>query len=252
MRDLRLSAEVIRYGASAGCWIGRDGAGRLAGRDRWWVRAGVAALCAGPARPGAGHHGTAHRFAERDRGGDLQGQVVRLLAEPLDNFVAEDQAVLRAGLSDRGLDDGGRHRCPARVPGGFTTQIGDNRFTVFRTGTAKSRETFLSLLRAGHTDYVVNAAALDYRRGRSLSGQVVAQLDAHPAKRFADTSAWSAHLARLGTNQLAVTPNPVRIASEGALWGAVCHHGLLTRDGDRVRRRRPVPGGHPRTVLGAC
>ncbi len=84
------------------------------------------------------------------------------------------------------------------------------------------------MLRAGHTDYVVNAAALDYMRGHSLSGQVVAQLDAHPAKRFADTSAWSAHLARLGIDQLAVTPDPVQIATEGALWGAVCHHGLLT------------------------
>jgi len=35
----------------------------------------------------------------------------------------------------------------------------------------------------------LNAAALEYMRGHSLSGQVVAQLDAHPAKQFADTSA---------------------------------------------------------------
>ncbi len=83
------------------------------------------------------------------------------------------------------------------------------------------------MLRAGHTDYVVNAAALDTMRGHSLSGQVVAQLDAHPAKLFADTSSWSAHLARLGIDTLAVTPDPMQIASEGALWGAICHHGLL-------------------------
>jgi len=44
----------------------------------------------------------------------------------------------------------------------------------------------------------VNTAALEYMRGHSLSGQVIALLDAHPAKRFADTSAWTAHLARLG------------------------------------------------------
>jgi len=155
-------------------------------------------------------------------------QVVRLLAEPLDDFVAEDQDVLRAGLATARWvtvdDTAARH---ARKDG-FTTQIGDDRFAVFRTGTSKSREAFLSLLRAGHTDYVVNAAALEYMRGYSLSGQAIAQLDAHPAKRFADTSAWSAHLARLGIDQLAVTPDPVRIASEGALWGAICHHGLLT------------------------
>ena len=165
-------------------------------------------------------------------------QVACLLAEPLDGFVAEDQEVLRAGLATARwvtVDDTAARR--ARKDG-FTTQIGDaseiacdsRGFTVFRTGPSKSREAFLSVLRAGHTDYVVNAAALDTMRGHSLSGQGVAQLDAHPAKRFADTSAWAAHLARLGIDTLAVTPDPVRVASEGAPWGAVCHHGLLTTD----------------------
>jgi len=138
--------------------------------------------------------------------------------------------VLRAGLATArwvSVDDtAARH---ARKDG-ITTQIGDDRFTVFRTGTSKSRETFLSLLRAGHADYVLNTAALEYMRGHSLSGQGVAQLDAHPAKQFADTSAWAAHLARLGIDTLEVTPDPVRVATEGALWGAVCHHGLLTPD----------------------
>ncbi len=83
------------------------------------------------------------------------------------------------------------------------------------------------MLQAGHTDYVVNAAALDSMRGHGLSGQVVALLDAHPAKLFTDASAWAAYLARLGIDQLAVTPDPVQIATEGALWGAICHHGLL-------------------------
>jgi len=101
-------------------------------------------------------------------------------------------------------------------------------FTVFRTGVSNSREAFLSLLRAGRIDYVVNAAALDYMRGYSLSGQVAALLDQHPVQRFADTSAWTAHLARLGIDTLVVTPDPVRVATEGALWGAVCHHDLLT------------------------
>ena len=154
-------------------------------------------------------------------------QVVRLLAAPLDTFAAEDQEVLRAGLATARWitvdDTAARH---ARKEG-FTTQVGDDRFTAFRTGTSKSRKAFLSVLRAGHADYVVNAAALDYMRGHGLSGQVVAQLDAHPAKRFADTSAWSAHLARLGIDQLAVTPDPVQVATEGVLWGAVRHHGLL-------------------------
>ena len=98
---------------------------------------------------------------------------------------------------------------------------------MFRTGASKSREAFLSVLRAGHTDYVVNAAALDFMRMHGLSGQVIALLDAHPARLFADAAAWTAHLARLGVDTLAVTPDPVQVATEGALWGAICHHGLL-------------------------
>jgi len=156
--------------------------------------------------------------------------VVRLLAKPLDDLVAEDQEVLRAGVATARWitvdDTAARH---ARKDG-VTTQIGDDRFAVFRTGASKSRKAFLSLLRAGHADYVVNAAALDYMRGHGLSGQVVAQLDAHPARLFADTAAWSAHLARLGIGTLAITPDPVQVATEGALWGAICHHGLLGTD----------------------
>ena len=98
---------------------------------------------------------------------------------------------------------------------------------TFRTGASKSREAFLSVLRAGHTDYVVNAAALDFMRMHGLSGQVIAQLDAHPARLFADAAAWTAHLARLGIDTLAITPDPVQVATEAALWGAICHHGLL-------------------------
>ena len=228
VRDLRLSAEVIRYR-----------------RERWLLPSGETVLAPLPAGIVGGFGPELRRFvlALHAQGqvtterltALLNGigveiskrQVVRLLAEPLDDLVAEDQEVLRAGLATARWitvdDTAARH---ARKDG-FTTQVGDNRFTVFRTGPSKSREAFLSLLRAGHTDYVVNAAALDYMRGHGLSGQVVAQLDAHPAKLFADAAAWAAHLARLGIDTLAVTPDPVQVATEGALWGAICHHGLL-------------------------
>jgi len=229
VRDLRLSAEVIRYR-----------------RERWVLPSGETVLAPLPAGIVGGFGPELRRFvlALHAQGqvtterltALLNGigveiskrQVVRMLTGLLDDFVAEDQEVLRAGLATArwiAVDDtAARH---ARKDG-FTTQVGDDRFTAFRTGASKSREAFLSVLCAGHTDHVVNAAALDYMRGHGLSGQVVAQLDAHSAKRFADASAWSAHLARLGIDQLEVTPDPVQIASEGALWGAVCHHGLLT------------------------
>ena len=44
---------------------------------------------------------------------------------------------------------------------------------------------------------------------------------------FADRAAWQAHLARLGITDLRVHPDPVQIATEGALWGCIKAHGLL-------------------------
>ena len=178
-------------------------------------------------------------------------QIVRLLTAPLDDLVAEDQEVLRAGLASARwitVDDTAARR--ARKDG-VTTQLGDDRFTVFRTGTAKSRAAFLALLRVGHGDYIVNAAALDYMRGRSLSGPVIDTLAAHPVRMFADAPAWRAHLAQLGIDQLKVTPDPVLIATEGALWRHPQSR-VAERDGDRVRRRRPVSCWQSRALLGAC
>ena len=58
-------------------------------------------------------------------------QVVRILTTGLDDFVAEDQAILRTGLATApyiSVDDtGARH---ARRDG-ITTQIGGERFSVF-------------------------------------------------------------------------------------------------------------------------
>lgn len=64
-------------------------------------------------------------------------------------------------------------------------------------------------------------------RRRSLAGPVIAQLAAHPDQQFPDEAAWRAHLDRLGIPRLTVTPDPVRIATEGAVWGSLRAHGLL-------------------------
>jgi hypothetical protein len=84
-----------------------------------------------------------------------------------------------------------------------------------------------SLLRAGHTDYVINEAALDYMRGRVLTGAIIPQLAAHQQTRFADQAAWQTHLDRLDIRTVQITLDPICIATEGALWGGVQAHGLL-------------------------
>jgi uncharacterized small protein (DUF1192 family) len=228
VRELRLSAEVVRYR-----------------RERWLTPSGETVLAPLPEGIVGGFGPGLRRFllvahaqgqvtTERltallaGIGIDIsKRQVVRLLTSRLDDLVAEDREVLRAGLATARWvtvdDTAARH---ARADG-VTTQIGDDRFTAFRTGASKSREAFLSTLRAGHGEYVISEAALAYMRGRALAGPVIELLAAHPAKVFADEAAWRAHLTTLGIDRLAVTPDPVRIATEGALWGAIRARGLL-------------------------
>ena len=155
-------------------------------------------------------------------------QVVRLLAKCAQTFVAEEAEVLRAGLATAPWitvdDTSARH---ARRDG-YTTQIGDDRFTAFRTGVSKSRANFLSILRAGSSLYVINAAALDYMRQRGLPEATLAALERAGQTEFADAAAFAAHLEALGLADRTVTPDPVALATEGALWGAIRHLGLLT------------------------
>jgi Transposase IS66 family len=154
-------------------------------------------------------------------------QVVRLLNEGQSTFLDEAREVLRAGLSAASWisvdDTGARHQ----HRNGVCTQLGNEHFAAFATTGSKSRLSFLEVLRAAFTDYVVNAEALAYMRQRALAGPVITRLAEHPERHFPDEAAWRHHLERLGITGLTVTPDPVRIATEGAVWGSLKAHGLL-------------------------
>ncbi len=155
------------------------------------------------------------------------GLMLRLLIAGQEGFLTEARDVLRAGLETANWvtvdDTGARHK----GANGVCTQIGNDDFAWFGTTNSKSRLNFLDLLRAGHTDYVVNNAALTYMRQHALAGPVIAALAGHAETHFAGPAAWQAHLDRLGITQLNVTPDPVRVATEGALWGSVQAHDFL-------------------------
>jgi hypothetical protein len=154
-------------------------------------------------------------------------QVMRLLIAGQQPFLDESQEVLRAGLASAAWitvdDTGARHR----AVNGACTQIGNAHFAWFGTTASKSRLNFLELLRAGHGDYVVNAEALAYMRERALAGPVIARLEGHPQRVFANQATWAAHLERLGIRSMEDSLAPARLATEGALWGAIKAHGLL-------------------------
>ena len=158
-------------------------------------------------------------------------EVQRLLTDRHDGFIDEARDVLRAGLAVSpwvSVDDtGARHK----ARNGFCTQIGNDCFTWFATRPSKSRLNFLDLLRAGHTDYVLNEAAFGYMRGRGLAGPLIARLAAGET-RFADLAAWQAHLEGLGVVRSAATgpavvQDPAQLATEGAQWGSIHAHGFL-------------------------
>jgi hypothetical protein len=228
VQDLVLRAQVIRYR-----------------RERWVTPEGQTIVAALPAGV-SGHFGpelrrfvllqhyqgqvTVERLTTQLRAIGLsisKRQVMRLMIDRQDDFLGENRDVLRAGLQTAAWitvdDTGARHS----GNNGFCTQIGNDSFTWFGTRASKSRLNFLDVLRAGHTDYVINDAAASYMRSRALAGPVIRQLAGQPHRHFADQAAWQAHLDRLGISALRVTPDPVQIATEGALWGSVHAHGFL-------------------------
>ena len=154
-------------------------------------------------------------------------QVMRLLIAQQDTFLDESEEVLRAGLQTASWitvdDTGARHRGANAV----CTQIGNDNFAWFGTTGSKSRLNFLELLRAGHTDYVINDAALAFMREHDLPSSIVQRLADHEQRLFVDQAAWTRHLEQLGITALQATPDPVRVATEGALWGAVTAHEFL-------------------------
>jgi hypothetical protein len=232
VRDLRLSVEVVRYRRE--CW--QTAAGERIVAD---LPPGIVGGFGPELRRflAAGHFQgqiTSERLTSLLCGMGLaisKRQVVRLLAQGLEHLVAEDQAVLQAGLSSARwitVDDTG---APHAGRNGYVTHLGDRRFAVFRSTLSKSRRAFLGLLQAGRCEHVVNDAALARMRAMNMAAAPIEALASHADQRFASTTAWTEHLTALGFDQLAVTPDPVNVATQAALWGAICEQGLL---GDTV------------------
>ena len=154
-------------------------------------------------------------------------QLVRLLIKSQETFLGEARDVLRTGLDAAPWitvdDTGARHK----AKNGVCTHIGNDQFAAFITTGSKSRLNFLELLNAGDTTHLINDAAIAYMREHNLSGRVIGSLTGHATKRFGDRAAWTSHLETLGIAALEVHPDPVKIATEGALWGSITAQGLM-------------------------
>jgi regulator of replication initiation timing len=228
VQDLRLSVEVVRYRREI--WQTADGERVVAE-----LPAGIMGGFGPEVRRfiAAGHFQgqvTSERLTALLSGMGLaisKRQVVRLLSGGIEGLVAEDQAVLSAGLKSARWINVDDTSAPHGKRNGYVTHLGDRRFAVFRSGFSKSRRAFLGLLQAGCSEYAVNDAALTRMREMNMPAAQIDALASHGDKRFNDAEAWVAHLAWLGFDKLAIHPDPVKVATEGALWGAICEQGLL-------------------------
>ena len=76
---------------------------------------------------------------------------------------------------------------------------------------------------------MINGAAIAYMRGADLPQEVIDKLAGHTSLVFPSHEQWIEHLRALGLADRRVTPDPVRAASEAALWGAIEAEGLLAQ-----------------------
>jgi hypothetical protein len=158
------------------------------------------------------------------------GQLNRLIIAGHEPFHEEKAELLRVGLAVsaqiHGDDTGARHQ----GKNGYGTPIGNDFFAWVASTDRKSRINFLELLRAGRTEYVLEAIAREYMQQQHLPQAQLARLSQD--RGCADARTWQAALRTLGLT----TPRHIKIATDGALVGRLVPHGrraeLVIRSAD--------------------
>jgi hypothetical protein len=226
VQELTIEAHTIRYRLET--WIGPDGQtlkGRLPisvqGHDGAQLKSYVLYQY---------HHQRVTQPLLLEHLHDLgieisAGQLNHLLTQKHEDFHAEKDGLLEAGLQVSNhiqVDDTG-----ARHDGknGYCTFIGNELFAWFESTQSKSRVNFLELLRAGHTDDVLNAGALEYMARHKLPQKTLHLLE--EGKSFANKEEWDRSLAAVGITG----PKHIQIATEGALTGSLLAQGFPTTMG---------------------
>lgn len=146
-----------------------------------------------------------------------EGTVNGILVDCNEQFHREKDEILRVGLqvsSQIHVDDtGARHN----GRNGVCTHIGNEWFAYFESTESKSRINFLELLRAGRTDYVLDAEALAYMAVQKMPKYVLEVLEAYGETTADDDKAWQKLLLSLGITGR----RHIQIATEGALFASV-------------------------------
>lgn len=152
------------------------------------------------------------------------GQLNRLLSTNKERFHDEKNGLLEVALTQADYitvdDSGARHQ----GKNGYVTHIGNEFFAWFSSTPSKSRVNFLTLLNGGEDYYRLSPEALTYMREhkhRKIPKTLLDKLSASPVVEFADKEAWDKQLEQLNITD----ERHIRIATEGALIGALLHKG---------------------------
>ncbi len=152
------------------------------------------------------------------------GQLNNIIIEGHDSFHEEKDAILKAGLSVCpyiNVDDtNARHE----GKNGYCTHIGNELFATFHSTDSKNRINFLKILRAGHTDYVINASALSYMMSQGLAQEPLSRITTQLLTVFENEDSWNESLKSLGIEK----EQHIRIITEGALIGSLVENGFNT------------------------
>ncbi|NEO74434.1 MAG: transposase [Moorea sp. SIO3H5] len=150
------------------------------------------------------------------------GQINRILSEGLDEFVTEQSAVLKEGLSTCAYihtdDTGARHD----GKNGYCTVVGNDLFSYFKSSQSKSRVNFLEVLQGGTLSYVLNDESRDYLEMSGLAAKHLSTLSFSSTVLATEHEQWEEYLSSVGI----CTPNAIRVVTEAALLGGLIESGV--------------------------
>jgi hypothetical protein len=151
-----------------------------------------------------------------------KGQLSNILIEGKEAFHKEKDRILAVGLEVSNYinvdDTGARHN----GKNGYCTHIGNESFSWFESTESKSRINFLKLLRAGHSDFIINMDAICYMQSNKLPQKPLEAIIENLGVIFANESQWNDFLAQ----NAIVKDRYVQIATEGVLIGSILEQGI--------------------------
>ena len=152
------------------------------------------------------------------------GQLSNMITEDLDDFHAEKDALLQAGIKHADYIQTDDTKARHAGSNGYCTHIGNELFAWFKSTESKSRINFLELLHEGEKkQYIFNSGAFEYMEQHGLPRYRLDQLEAHNFEGFNKETLieWLIEKGIKGTRHQ-------RIIIEGAMMGSLLRQGIPT------------------------